>query len=405
MRVLVVDDNGANRRILEEVLAQWGLKPTTAADGRAAVAILDQADSQGEPFHLVLLDREMPEWDGFAVAERMQQRPQPNGAIIMMLSSASSLGDRARCRELGIAECCLKPIKQSDLYHALLKAVGAAERAARSPPARSPPHEHPRRRLRILLAEDNPVNQTLALRLLEKQGQTVVLANNGRAALEALSRDAYDLVLMDVQMPEMDGLQAVVAIREREKQTGAHLPVIAMTAYAMKGDRERCLAAGMDGYVAKPLNTAELWSAIAAVMEPSHPRREVAEETTAAVVPGAGDHDIDLPHALRQCGDHSDLFWELANLFLHECPKWMEQIQTAIARQDPQGLCLAAHTLKGGVSHFSAKKAFDAALAMETLGRSGDFSKAEPAWTQLVQEIDRLKEAIQSLRPDSQAPR
>jgi CheY-like chemotaxis protein len=210
----------------------------------------------------VLLDAQMPDMDGFTVGERIQQTPALAGAAIMMLSSADLPGDTARCRALGIATYLTKPIKQSELLDAMLAVMGDARTTAPAvAPLRTPAPE-PLRSLRILLAEDNLVNQKLVVRLLQKRGHSVVIANNGRDALAALQDGWFNIVLMDVQMPEMDGFEATAAIRAHERQGGAHVPIVAMTAHAMKGDQERCIAAGMDGYVSKPISPQRLFDEI-----------------------------------------------------------------------------------------------------------------------------------------------
>ena len=261
--MLVVDDNATNRLILDELLAGWGMRPTAVDGGPAALAAMRQAGDAGEPFPLVLLDAMMPEMDGFAVAERIQRDPELAGTAVMMLSSADLRGDAERCRALGIAAYLRKPVKESELLDAILAVLGVAPvtRAEPSSPAADalPP---PSRRLRILLAEDTPVNQRLAVTLLEERGHTVVVANDGREALDILERESFDLVLMDVQMPRMDGFEATAAIRAREAGTGRHIPIIAMTAHAMKGDRERCLAAGMDGYISKPIRAEQFLAVV-----------------------------------------------------------------------------------------------------------------------------------------------
>ncbi len=252
--VLVVDDNATNRRILEETLSGWAMRPTCVEGGEQALAALERAHQAGEPFALVLLDAQMPVMDGFTLAERIQQRPELAAvATVMMLSSAGQPGSMARRRELGIATHLTKPVKQTELWKAILAALGQddGERGAKGAGRKAP--ASPRSTLHILLAEDNPFNQKLALGLLGKEGHSVVVANNGAEAVAALERGGYDLVLMDVQMPEMDGFEATRLIRAREAALGQHTPILAMTAYAMKGDRERCLAAGMDGYVSKPI--------------------------------------------------------------------------------------------------------------------------------------------------------
>jgi PAS domain S-box-containing protein len=268
LAVLVVDDNLTNRRILEEMLSAWRLKPTLAESGRQAMSSLEKALDAGLPFPLVLVDANMPEMDGFALVEQLRRNPGLAGAIIMMLSSASQSGDAARCRELGVAAHLTKPIGQSELLDAILLAVGGKLHAAApaSRPGTHDPLREPPRGLRILLAEDNHVNQMLAVRLLEKRGYHVQVANDGREALEKLKAADFDLVLMDVQMPVMGGFEATAAVREMEKSTGKHIPIVALTAHAVKGDRERCLAAGMDGYIGKPIRSEELFEQIEALI-------------------------------------------------------------------------------------------------------------------------------------------
>jgi PAS domain S-box-containing protein len=259
--VLVVDDNLTNRRILEEMLGAWGMRPRLAAGGREALAALAEAAVAGEPYTLVLLDGHMPGMDGFDLAERLQQTPSLGPARVLMLTSAGQPMDVQRCRQLGIGAYLMKPVKQSELLDTILSALGATlERTETAAKISETPEGG--RHLHVLLAEDNAVNQRLAVRLLEKQGHSVVVASTGREALKALKREPFDVVLMDVQMPEMDGFEATAAIREHEA-IGRHQPIIGLTAHAMKGDRERCLAAGMDDYVCKPIHPQELYDAIA----------------------------------------------------------------------------------------------------------------------------------------------
>jgi two-component system sensor histidine kinase/response regulator len=261
VKVLVVDDNRTNRRILEGMLKRWAMRSTCVEHGEDALAQLTGAREAGEPYGLILTDMHMPKMDGFTLIERIRQRPELSTATIMMLTSAGHRGDAARCQELGVAAYLLKPIRQSELREAIARVLGAREQDGAIPlitrfslqDAREPSAF-----LRVLLAEDNLVNQRLAVRLLEKRGHRVVVASNGREALEALEKDSFDLVFMDVQMPEMDGLEATAAIRERETRSGLHQPIIALTAHAMKGDREKCLAGGMDGYLTKPIRPQEL---------------------------------------------------------------------------------------------------------------------------------------------------
>jgi signal transduction histidine kinase/DNA-binding response OmpR family regulator len=261
VKVLIVDDNRTNRRILEGMVRRWEMKPTAVESGEEALSLLASARVAGQAFSLVLTDMHMPNMDGFTLVERIRQRPELATATIMMLTSAGHRGDAVRCRDLGVSAYLLKPIRQSELREAIAKVLGAREQKGAIPLiTRYSLHDarDPEACLRILLAEDNPVNQLLATRLLEKRGHRVTVAGNGREALAAIDKESYDLVLMDVQMPELDGIEATIAIREKEKAGENHLPVIALTAHAMKGDQERCLEAGMDAYLSKPIRAQEL---------------------------------------------------------------------------------------------------------------------------------------------------
>ena len=259
--VLVVDDNRTNRRILEGMLKRWHMKPVSVEGGTQALAGLASARDAGAPYRLVLTDMHMPDMDGFTLIERIRQDPKLSTATIMMLTSAGHRGDAERCKTLGVAAYLLKPVRQSELREAVERVLGARVQTGATPlitryslqDARDPSDI-----LSVLLAEDNLVNQRLATRLLEKRGHRVSLAANGREVLTALEKQTYDLVLMDVQMPEMDGLEATAILRQREKESERHQEVVALTAHGMKGDRERCLAAGMDGYLAKPIRPQEL---------------------------------------------------------------------------------------------------------------------------------------------------
>jgi signal transduction histidine kinase/DNA-binding response OmpR family regulator len=263
LRVLVVDDNSTNRRILYEILDGWLMKPALAEDAPQALAMLEQASKMSTPFALVLVDSWMPEVDGFNLAEQIRQQSPADTPNVIMLTSADFVGDAARCRELGIKAYLPKPVKRSDLHHVIKMVMGSHERFVEGQAFMTPDslREAPGR-LKILVAEDNAVNGLLAARLLQKRGHAVVMAETGTAALEMMSQQSFDLVLMDVQMPEISGLEVTRAIRKREKSTGRHVPIVAMTAHAMVGDRESCLEAGMDDYVAKPLQAKELFAII-----------------------------------------------------------------------------------------------------------------------------------------------
>ena len=281
MRILVVDDHRTNRRIIEGILKQWGAETTCAESGRQALSELVSAFRAEDPYKLVVTDMNMPEMDGFTLVEQMRTSPELSAVTVMMLSSASHRGHRGdaeRCRQLGITAYLFKPVRKRELLTAILAALGQS--SASSPSAAAIKVEPAAKGLRILLAEDNRVNQIVATRMAEKMGHSVVLAGNGQLALQMLTTQPIDLVLMDVQMPEMDGLTAARKIRESEQSTPFHLPIIAMTAHAMKGDRERCMDAGMDGYLSKPISGPLLEEAITEVMREDEVARVVGRSST-----------------------------------------------------------------------------------------------------------------------------
>ncbi len=266
MKILVVDDHRTNRRIVEGILERWGAQTTCAEGGRQALSALLSACQAGQPYGLVVTDMNMPEMDGFTLVEQMRHNPELSAVAVMMLTSAGHRGDVERCRQLGILAYLFKPVRKRELLTAILAALGQSATASPSAPVIRTAQHVQAKGLRILLAEDNRVNQIVATRMAEKMGHSVVVAGNGQHALLLLATQPFDLVLMDVQMPEMDGLTAARKIRESEQLTPFHLPIIAMTAHAMKGDRERCMAAGMDGYVSKPISVPLLEEEIASVM-------------------------------------------------------------------------------------------------------------------------------------------
>ncbi|HMJ64153.1 MAG TPA: response regulator, partial [Candidatus Binatia bacterium] len=295
--VLVVDDNATIRQMLEQTLLSWEMKPTLVADGLAAIATLKQVGRAGQVFPLVVLDAMMPNVDGFAVAARIKQMPEVAGAIIMMLSTTGQIEDAERCRSNGIPAYVTKPIRRSDLLDAILTALGSTTaefiKSADSDTSVSIPPS--RRSLRILLAGDNLVNEQLAVRLLEKAGHSVCVANNGRRAIDAYTAERFDVVLMDVQMPEMNGFEATAILREQQKLDGERVPIIAMTAHAIKGDRERCLAAGMDHYVTKPIDPSRLFGAIDEVVfgGPAAPPTPGSEEPNPTGTAAAGESTLE----------------------------------------------------------------------------------------------------------------
>jgi PAS domain S-box-containing protein len=396
LSVLVVDDNATNRRILEQVLTNWHMKPTVADGGRAALAELRRAAVAGRVYPLILLDGMMPEMDGYTVARQIQQHPEFGDPAILMLSSA---GTAPRDQDLRIAACLMKPIKQSELFDAIVNSLGDSLRP-HDLPAAATPDALPEcgRPLRILLAEDNAVNQKLAIHLLAKRGHAVVVANNGLEAVETLEREAFDVVLMDVQMPEMGGFEATAAVRAREQSRGTRVPIVAMTAHAMKGDRERCLEAGMDAYVSKPLQPKELFTVVENLFKPPN---SGAGRGSPDPAPGEEEQPqgkpFDVAVALERTAGDRDLLRELAGVFCEGCPPMMADIRAALDQGDARKLMGAAHALKGAVGTFGAGTAFDIAYRLELMGRKGNLADAEAVYGSLRREIDRLVPALEGL--------
>ena len=377
--VLVVDDNATNRQICEEILLSWGMKPVAVEGGQEALAELRSATAAGTPFRLILLDSLMPGMDGFAVATAIKADDTLRGCPILLLSSAGLEAEAAR--GVGIARCLTKPVKQSDLLEAIVSALDKGGPVAAPPrPAVAPAQA--RRSLRILLAEDGLVNQQVAVGLLQRAGHSVVVAGNGREALAALERQTFDVVLMDVQMPEMDGLEATRALRAREKESGGLLPVIALTAHAMKGDREDCLEAGMTGYLSKPIQAEALF----ALMEGLTPAPEAKPKSEGRV--------LDWDSALVLMGNQPELLLSVAALFLTESARLLPEIRAAIDRKDGPLLRRLAHTIRGSADCFAAQPTVEAAQRLETMGRNNAWEEAEEAWVSLQCELGRLLPAL-----------
>ncbi|HKB35191.1 MAG TPA: response regulator [Gemmataceae bacterium] len=390
--MLAVDDNETNRSILTEMLANWRMRPTAVDGGRAALAEMKRAAAAGEPLPLVLLDAVMPDLDGFAVAQEIRHDPALAGATIMMLSSADRGGELARCRELGIAAYLRKPIKQSELLDAIMTALGmlAEPETASAPPGGLAPGSP--RGLRLLVVEDNEFNQELVVSVLKKRGHVAVLAGNGKEALAVWEREPFDLILMDVQMPDMDGFAATQAIRARERGTIKHVPIIALTAHAMKGDRERCLAAGMDAYVSKPIRAAELFEVIARLLSSDVEGAKGASgpEAPVGVV-------FDLDRALATVDDDGELLRQMVERFLGKCPKLLGQIHDSVLCGDGAALERAAHKFKATVGSFGAQRAYQAVVRLEELGRAGDVAGSQQAYPELEKAVRCLQAALADL--------
>ena len=407
LRVLVVDDNATNRMIVEEWLHAWGTKPVCVSDGLAAMSALWRALASNEPFSLLLLDARMPGSDGFELAKKVSQTPELSSCCIILMTSDDRPDDAARFRALGIAAVVMKPIQQEELLESIYQVLshssvaapaistGQASGPSAGPIAAAGPPESSRR-LRVLLAEDNEFNQQVMQHLLERRGHAVRTVRNGRQALVAMDEGSYDLLLLDVHMPEMDGFQVVKALRAREREEGGsnHLPVIALTALSMKGDRERCLEAGMDDYLSKPARATELYAAI---------ERAMARYSSPKSAPATEDVPLlDKSTLLAACGGEKGLLEEMIQLFQSEAPRLLSMVEAAVGGNDSPQLREAAHKLLGLVSAFSTRTA-TAVRALEQMGADGRCADAVDQLTIVAQAVHDLlstlpKVTIEQLR-------
>jgi len=394
LRILIVDDNATNRRICEELLASWGIESAACDRGALALDLLIRAAEDGRPFDAALLDVMMPEMDGFELARRIRADNRIESTALIALSSAMP-GEASRLAALKIDRHLMKPVKQSELLDAILASLQRYPRPRIEPaPASLRDLPPPRRRLRLLVAEDNPVNQRLVVYTLEKRGHTVSAAGNGREAVEVFTAGDFDAIIMDVQMPQMNGLEASAAIREHEARDGGHVPIVAMTAHALAGDRERCLAAGMDSYVSKPLSAVELIQAVEAAAA-----GEADPETAGASLGGDRDDPID-PDAIltRMLGDR-ELLVEMIELFEASHGELHGRCRQAIAQADPEALARAAHALKGMIANFDPGTGRELAVALELIGREGgEMARAAQALERIERHMTRMQAALQALK-------
>jgi PAS domain S-box-containing protein len=412
LRVLAVDDNATTRRILEEVLASWRMRPTVVATAAEALKALEAAGRTDQPFALAIIDGQMPKIDGFELARRIRAHARLRSTPILMLTSVTRRDDAARSRRLGIAGRVTKPIKQSDLLDAIVSVHQQprprVRRGARKPAGLA------NKRLRVLVAEDNAVNRALVVRALEKRGHSVVTVSNGRLALDALEhggRRPFDVVLMDVQMPDIDGVSATITIRQRERPSGARVPIIALTAHAMTGDRERCVAAGMDAYLPKPVRPADLVEAVERFAALSADGKSRARATRPASVVGEKVSAFDNPDVfdskrlLTRLGGDRRLLRELVAIFRADAPVLMRRINAASNRKDAEALAQAAHALRGSIGTIDGPRAHAAAASVEAAARSGDLQQASTLIDTLSTELSRLVRAMAPASRRARRPR
>ena len=389
--VLIVDDNATNRRIFEELLISWRMRPLAVDGAAAALAALEKSSCEGQPFAVVLLDGHMPDMDGFALAQRIINDQRYAGTKLVMLTSAGEPEDAARCRKLGISAYLTKPVKQSELFDIVVNVI--SEPVVEKP--KSPKKARAKGRgLHVLLAEDNEINQLVATRILEKLGHQVTVVSSGREAVSAIQSGKFDVIAMDVQMPEMDGLEATAEIRRKERTTGTHIPIIAMTAHAMKGDRERCLEAGMDAYTSKPIRISELEHAIATVL----PKRSVPVRASRN---DAAEQVINHAALLQGVDGSRRLLNQIVRLFLADYPRRVAEIKDAIHRGDANALARVAHTLKGSIGNIAAKNAIAIAQRLETMGRNRKLNDAGQECIALELELARVSKDLRRLTKNS----
>jgi two-component system, sensor histidine kinase and response regulator len=386
--VLVVDDNATHRGILFELLHNWGMRPTLAESAQSALAAIEAKKGAPGAFPLMLIDAHMPGMDGFALAESIVKIPGCGESAIVMLTSAGQPSDARRCRELRLAAYLPKPVSQSELLDAITQALDGTAGGARPGATESPRGVHRSgHALEILLAEDNVVNQKLVVLLLERAGHAVTVVGDGRQALNALAKRHFDLCLMDIQMPELNGLETTALIRQSERGTSRHLPIVATTAHAIKGDRETCLKAGMDGYLSKPVRAEELFRQIEHCMTGgSGEGHGPAPAKRSALFDEAG--------FLARMGGSHEVGAQIAEAFFVECPQLLAPIEEALRRKDALEIARLAHGLKGAISNFTSGPAFHSAVRLEQFAKEADLTLAADAYRQLEKDSQALLSAL-----------
>ncbi|MBD3232540.1 MAG: PAS domain S-box protein [candidate division Zixibacteria bacterium] len=392
LKTLVIDDNETNRKLLRTLLENWGLDAHTVDNGKDGLAQLKTAATTDRPFELLLLDVLMPSMDGFMVVERIRADKDLAHLRIIILTSAGKFDQAKNRKDLSVNSILMKPIKQSMLFDMIVNTVTEDHNQKEAKPELTKESSTPDKSLNIILAEDNRINQKIAVHLLEKQQHSVTVVENGKEVLELLGTGKFDLILMDVQMPVMNGLEASKQIRTEEKNTSYHIPIVAMTAHALKGDRERCLEAGMDEYLSKPIKAAELQRVIAKVMGSSELSESENNHDTER-----SDVEVWNPNeALAQLDDDQELLKEMALLFIDDLPKLMGRIEEAVIDGDHDKLERLAHTLKGSVSHFSARQVHGLAQQLEEMGRENKLEQSRAVLEELRDQTDELSQSLRT---------
>jgi CheY-like chemotaxis protein len=406
-----VDDNETNRKIVHHQLVSWGMKNGSVEDGPNALEMLREAAERGESYDLAILDMQMPGMDGLELAQRIKDEPSIAPTKLIMMSSVGRRGDGEEARQAGIEAHLTKPVRQARLYDAIVTAMAAPAEEAAAPRAAHTlltdtplvatstlPNSKERSHAHILVAEDNEVNQTVAMKVLERLGYQADIAASGLEALEALSRIPYSAVLMDVQMPEMDGYEATAEIRRREEKRDRRTPIIAMTANAMQGDREKALEAGMDDYVPKPVKREELEAVL---------KRWIPEEGAGAAVSEGGDElavategtevslDRDIIEGLRELGG-SEMLSELGQMFFDDARSSLATLRKAFEEGDASTVERVAHTLKGSSGNMGAPRMASLCAKLQHAGASEELSSSSELLERLEVEFERVRSALEA---------
>ncbi|MCS7471429.1 response regulator [Stieleria sp. ICT_E10.1] len=386
-RVLIVDDLATSLMILEEMVRGWGMRPTSVSNAERAITALKEAQTGDDSFRLLLTDVHMPNRSGFDLVSEIRSDPTLKDLPVIACTAYDQPGDHQRWNELNIHRYLMKPVKETELFDAVVGVLGetAIAKPGESTTADAEPVIRP---LNILLAEDNQVNQTLAIALLKRWGHTVTLASDGKEAFEKCVSGSYELVLMDVQMPEMDGMEATRRIREVEQDRGGHVPIIALTAHALAGDHEKCLEAGMDGYVSKPLRIKELRAAILSFFVDDPPGDPAAGLDRAEVDSSVATNQTDWSKALELCAGDQDLLIDILEAFLEETPRLMSELEQALADEDCQAARRSAHTLKGALHALGLASIADLAFQIEQQATGDSLAETDSTLSQLRQQLD-----------------
>jgi CheY-like chemotaxis protein len=394
LHVLIVEDAPENARILGEMIESWRMRPTIVQSNRLAIDVLTRSKNGRSKFDFILVDAQMAGESGFILAEyivKCTELPLP----IMMLTSVAQGEGVERCSALGLSVYVVKPVSESDLFDAMMSIRGAQSESVLEVSADK---QQTAGRLHILVAEDNSVNQEVAQLMLQKRGYSVTIASNGREAVKLIAESAqFDVILMDIQMPEMDGFHATAAIREIESKRKRRTPIVAMTAHAMKGDRERCLEAGMDGYVSKPVQSKVLYETIEAMTRPAGPAESLSHPPVPLVTTPVARDAVNLDEILDRIGGNAGLLQSIVSLFHEDCPGQMASIQAAIKANDADALAMTAHTLKGSLLALSAERASAVVLELEKMGRESRFHGAAELFAILESEVSAVGSELQKI--------